>query len=120
MDAKSLVDWVVGAHMHWPILAAAAGSAIAIPGRVRNLFLHGPPFVGVSLGCAMRFVVLIFGVALLPFIVGNWKSISPHAVWIFWGIILAGDGLALWMHWDIQQRLKRRDDSTSANAELPP
>ena len=97
--------WVVDAKMHWPILLAIVAILWQIPRRIRNLYLHGPPFSGVSLGCAMRCVVPLFGCFLLPFIAAG----KIPVVWILWVTIVAADILALWMHWDLQARLRKLD-----------
>jgi hypothetical protein len=97
--------WVIDAHMHWPILAAVAAILWQIPRRVRNLYVHGPPFYGVSLGCAMRFIIPLLGCALLPFIASG----EIPAVWVLWAVIVLADVLALWMHWDLQTRLRKLD-----------
>jgi hypothetical protein len=87
--------------MHWPILIAFVCELVAVPGRVRNLYVYGPPFSGVSLGCAMRLVVLIFGFFLLPFILGS----STDMAWVLWWMILIAELLTLWMLADIQSSL---------------
>jgi hypothetical protein len=97
--------WVVDAQMHWPILIAVAAILWAIPRRIRNLYVHGPPFYGVSLGCAMRFVIPLLGCFLLPFIASG----GIPVVWVLWAIILLADILALAMHWDLQRRLRKLD-----------
>lgn len=97
--------WVIDAHMHWPILAAVAAILWQVPRRVRNLYVHGPPFYGVSLGCAMRFLIPLLGCCLLPFIAAG----EIPAVWVLWAVILLADVLALWMHWDLQTRLRKLD-----------
>lgn len=97
--------WVVDAHMHWPILLAVAAILWQIPRRIRNLYVHGPPFSGVSLGCAMRCVVPLFGCFLAPFIAAG----EVPVVWILWVTIVAADLLALAMHWDLQNRLRKLD-----------
>ena len=97
--------WVVDAQMHWPILIAVAAILWQIPRRIRNLYVHGPPFSGVGLGCAMRFVVPLFGCFLAPFIAAG----EIPVVWILWVTIVAADILALWMHWDLQARLRKLD-----------
>ena len=97
--------WIVDAHMHWPILLAVAAILWQIPRRIRNLYVHGPPFSGVSLGCAMRFVVPLFGCFLLPYIAAG----KIPMVWVLWVTIVAADILALWMHWDLQSRLRKLD-----------
>ncbi len=104
-DAHAAWQWIADAHMQWPILIAFVCELAAIPGRVRNLYKYGPPFSGVSLGCAMRFVVLMFGCALLPWIIQS----SPNVAWLLWGMILLAEVLALWMHYDIQTKLGEID-----------
>jgi hypothetical protein len=97
--------WIIDAEMHWPILLAVAAVLWAIPRRIRNLYEHGPPFYGVNLGCAMRFVVPLLGCFLIPFIASG----SIPVVWVLWAIILLAEILALWMHWDLQSRLRKLD-----------
>jgi hypothetical protein len=93
--------WVADAHMQWPVLLAFVGELLAMPGRVRNVFRYGPPFVGVSMGCAMQFVVLIFGVFVLPwFVEGN-------MAWFLWWMILIAEALTLWMHLDVQRQVRK-------------
>jgi hypothetical protein len=104
-DARRLWRWIADAQMHWPILLAFLGSLAAVPGRVRNLFVHGPPFVGVSLGCAMRIAVGILGFIFIPFALSSEES----AAWGLWWLIVIAELLALWMHWDLQQKVKRHD-----------
>ena len=97
--------WVVDAQMHWPILLAVVAILWGLPRRIRNLYVHGPPFSAVGLGCAMRFVIPLLGCCLLPFIASG----ELPAVWVLWAIIVLADILALWMHWDIQTRLRKLD-----------
>jgi hypothetical protein len=104
-DAELAWNWIADAGVQWPILIAAAGVTLALPGRVRNLYKFGPPFMGVSLGCAMRLAVLVLGCFLLPFAMGS----STRMVWFLWAVLLLAEGLALAMHWDIQQRLQKLD-----------
>lgn len=104
-DADAVWRWIADAHMQWPILIAAVCELAAIPGRVRNLYKYGPPFSGVSLGCAMRFVVLMFGCVLLPWIVES----SPNMAWVLWTMILIAELLALLMLYDIQSKLGEID-----------
>jgi hypothetical protein len=109
-DAAVAWRWIADAEMHWPILLAALGMLFALPGRVRNLYRYGPPFVGVGLGCAMRLVVLLLGVVLLPWIAGS----STRIAWFLWVMILSSEALALWMHWDIQTKLRQVDQENAA------
>lgn len=111
LDARAAVDWVVGYKMHWPMLAAFVSSAIDMRSRVLQLAKHGPPFVGASLGCAMRFIVVLLGVFLLPVVAANWDK----APWFVWGVVLLGESLALWMHWDLQARLRKIDGGLDHN-----
>jgi hypothetical protein len=107
-DVRRFWKWIVDAHMQWPIIIAFVGMVLSIPGRVRNLFEHGPPFVGVSLGCAMQFVVLFLGAFTLPWALSN----RANPAWFLWAVLLLAELLALWMHWDIQTRLKKIDAET--------
>ena len=104
-DLSQAWRWIVDAQMHWPILIAVAAVLLALPRRVRNLYVHGPPFYGVSIGCAMRLVVPLLGCFLLPFIASG----AIPIVWVLWAIILLADFLALGMHWDLQRRLRKLD-----------
>jgi hypothetical protein len=112
-DAARAWAWIYGAEMHWPILLAFCGEAAAMPGRVRNLVEHGPPFVSINLGCAMRFVVLMFGCVLLPWAFGS----SERMTWFLCALIMVAELMALWMHWDIQQALRKLDDQTPESSE---
>ena len=105
--------WIADAEMQWPILLAVVGMLLAVPGRVRNLFEFGPPFMGVSLGCAMRAVVMMLGFFLIP-----WAVETPApAAWSLWSLILASELLALGMFWDIQTRLKKLDSQQPVAVE---
>jgi hypothetical protein len=111
-DAELAWNWIADAGVQWPILIAAVGAVLALPGRVRNLYKFGPPFVGVSLGCAMRLVVLLLGCFLLPMAMSD----STRMVWFLWAVLLLAEGLALGMHWDIQRRLQKVDGAAEHNA----
>jgi hypothetical protein len=111
-DAALAWNWIADAGVQWPILIAAVGAVLALPGRVRNLYKFGPPFVGVSLGCAMRLVVLLLGCFLLPMAMSD----STRMVWFLWAVLLLAEALALGMHWDIQRRLQRIDGAAEHNA----
>ncbi|HMP07317.1 MAG TPA: hypothetical protein PJ982_13270 [Lacipirellulaceae bacterium] len=104
-DAELLRAWIVDAHMHWAILAAALGTLLELPGRLRNLRKFGPPFVGVSLGCGMRVAVLVLGCFLIPVLASDPRRMA----WGLWAALLLAEGLALAMHWDVQQRLQKLD-----------
>ena len=97
-------DWVVSAGMHWAIFAAMAGRIGAIPGRIAAYRQHGPPFMPIGLGCAMRGGLFVLGVFFLPWVV----AASGKVVWALWGLILIAEAAALWMHLDIQMRLKKK------------
>ncbi len=111
-DAELAWNWIADAGVQWPILIAAVGTVLALPGRIRSLYEFGPPFVGVGLGCAMRLVVLLLGCFLLPFAMGS----STRMVWFLWGVLLLAEGLALGMHWDIQRRLQKIDGAKESKA----
>jgi hypothetical protein len=53
----------------------------------------------------MRVGVLFLGAAALPWALSN----PRNAAWFLWTLILASEALALWMHWDVQTRLKKHD-----------
>ncbi len=103
-EASRLLHWITGHQMHWPILGAAAAMVLGMPGRVAAYHRHGPPFMAVGLGCAMRILVPFFGCFLLPLIASG----KTPLVWVIWTILLLAELGALWMHWDLQRRLARR------------
>jgi hypothetical protein len=104
-DVHAAGKWVTDAYMHWPILAAFVLELLAIPGRVRNLHVYGPPFSGVSLSCAMLMVVLMFSCVLLPWILED----SPNMAWVLWWLILIAELMTLWMLCDLQHSLGKYD-----------
>jgi hypothetical protein len=106
LDAHVAWAWIRDSHMHWPMLAAAVAVLLDLPYRVGNLLRLGPPFVAVGLGCGMRVAVFALAVFLLPFVASG-NAVSN--AWILWGLLLLAEVLTLWMHWDIQSRLKQRD-----------
>ncbi len=122
-SASASWHWVTEAQMQWPLLWSVVDAVLGLRLRVANLYQHGPPFVGVSLGCAMRFVVLLFGVVLVPFVAEGVSASPALWPWIVWGVIAVAEVLALAMHYDIQQRLRRLDAShnqaTEGTDELP-
>lgn len=97
--------WVeVRSHgMHWPMALAAAGMIASLPLRVRQLREHGPPFVAVGIGCAMRLLLLLPA----PVVVAWGRSQGIRVTWVVWAILLAAELAALWMHLDVQRRLRR-------------
>lgn len=108
LDARAAWTWIRDGHMHWPMLAAAVAVFLDLPYRVGNLLRLGPPFVAVGLGCGMRVAVFVLAVFILPFVVSGTKVTNA---WILWSLLLVAEVLTLWMHWDIQSRLKQRDAS---------
>jgi hypothetical protein len=106
-DFRRVRDWIVQAQMHWPMLLAFVGMGAGMPGRVRNLYEFGPPFVGVGLGCAMRILMLVAGWFLLPFVIEK----PARAVWVLWSLLTLAEALTLYLHWDIQRRLQRLDEA---------
>jgi hypothetical protein len=109
-DTSAVWRWIADAQMHWPMLAAAVSTLAELPGRVRNLFVYGPPFVGVGLGCAMRLVVILLFCAALPWAFGA----STRMAWFLWFVIILSDLLALWMHLDIQHKLRKVERDASS------
>jgi hypothetical protein len=95
--------WIADAHMQWPIAIAFVVQLVALQGHVRNLYVHGPPFSGISLGCGMRSVVLMFGCALLPWLIGG----GSNPAWVLWTMLLIAESLTLWMLLDIQLKLRK-------------
>lgn len=109
-DSAVAWEWVYASGMAWPTLFSALGMLVELPGRVRFLYKHGPPFSAVGLGCAMRLLMLIFGVTLGVFLIPAVEKWGPAAgAWALWLVIVLGDAGAVWMHWDIQRMLKRYD-----------
>jgi hypothetical protein len=104
-DLARVWQWITDAQIQWPILLAFLAGLLESPGRVRNLYEHGPPFVGASLGCGMRVAVLFLGFFLIPIVVGSPERLT----WTLWSLILLAELLALAMHWDIGRRLKKLD-----------
>jgi hypothetical protein len=98
--------WITDHHMHWAILFAMVAILLGLPGRIRNLYTYGPPFVPVGLGCGMRLGVLFLGFFLLPFIAAGTATTNA---WILLGLLVLADVLTLWMHLDIQRRLRKLD-----------
>jgi hypothetical protein len=111
LDLKESWAWISESHMQWPMLFAAVAVCLDLPVRVKNLLRYGPPFVAVGLGCGVRVGILFLGFFLLPFIVSGSKTSNA---WILWGLIIGAELLALWMHWDIQGKLKKLDGASEA------
>lgn len=57
LEFSRLIGWITSHEMHWPILGAMVAMAAGIPARVTAFHRHGPPFVAVGMGCAMRLVI---------------------------------------------------------------
>jgi hypothetical protein len=106
LNTEQAWAWITDHHMHWAILFAMAGVLLGLPGRIRNLYEFGPPFVPVGLGCGMRLGVLFMGFFLLPFIAAGTATTNA---WILLGLLVLADVLTLWMHLDIQRRLRKLD-----------
>ncbi len=112
-DAKKTWDWIAGYHMQWPMLAAAASVFLDLPIRVKNLLRHGPPFVAVRLGCGLRAAIVFMGIFIFPLIV---TGSAIRNAWLLWGAILLAESLALWLHWDVQRRLRKLDGPDGGEA----
>lgn len=104
MECSHLIQWITVHEMHWPIIGASVGMLLSLPGRVAAFHRNGPPFVGVSIGCAMRLIIPLFGCFLLPLIAAG----KIPAVWLIWVILLLAELAALTMQWDLQRRLANR------------
>lgn len=118
-DSRMLFDWIVGSQMHWPLLVAIVHALRNLFKNVRFLVKHGPPFMGPGLGCAMRIVVIVFAVVLIPaafLLIVSWLKdfgfqINPSPewfspVWILFGLLLTAELATLWFLWDVQSKLK--------------
>lgn len=103
-ELSRLFGWITSHQMHWPILGAMAAMAGGLPGRVAAFHRHGPPFMAVGLGCAMRIVVPLFGCFLLPLVAAG----TFPVVWVIWSVLLLSELGALYMHLDLQRRLAKR------------
>ncbi len=104
VEFSRLYTWITTHQMHWPILGAMAAMIGGLPARVAAFHRHGPPFMAVGLGCAMRFIIPLLGCFLLPVIAAGKIPI----VWLIWTILLLSELSALYMHWDLQRRLTSR------------
>ena len=109
LDARQFWNWIVDYEMHWPILFAAFSMFLGMPGRMRNFQKYGPPFISINLGCAVQVVMLFLGLFLLPLVVTN----TVRLPWVLWGALQIGEGLALYIHWDVQKRLRKLDQTSS-------
>lgn len=104
IEFARLLHWITSHEMHWPIIGASVAMLMSLPGRVAAFHRHGPPFVAVGMGCAMRLVVALFGCFLLPAVMSD----PSRIVWAIWTILLLSEIGALSMHWDLQKRLRKR------------
>jgi hypothetical protein len=104
-DLQLAWQWVRDAQMHWPILLAFVAMALSLVGKVRNLVVHGPPFVSISLGCAVRMILLVSGWLLLPLLITS----PQRTTWFLWATMVLAEWIALGMHWDIQRRIRKID-----------
>ncbi len=73
--------------MHWPILGAMAAMIAGLPGRVAAFHRHGPPFMAVGLGCAMRLVIPPARLFLLPLVAAG----KFPVVWVIWTVLLLSE-----------------------------
>ena len=105
-DLRATWNWISDYHMQWPMLAAAVSVFLDLPYRVKNLLLYGPPFVSVGLGCALRALMPFLAFFILPVIVNG--TLASNA-WVLWGLILFAETVALYVHWDVQRRLRKLD-----------
>jgi hypothetical protein len=103
-ESSRFLTWITSHQMHWPILGAMAAMIGGLPGRIAAFHRHGPPFMAVGLGCAMRLIIPLFGCFLLPVIAAG----KIPVVWLIWTILLLSELSALFMHWDLQRRLAKR------------
>lgn len=106
LNAEQSWAWITDHHIHWAILFAILGILLDLPGRIRNLNIYGPPFMPVGLGCGMRAGILFLGFFLLPVIAAGTATTNA---WILLGLLVLADVLTLWMHLDVQHRLRKLD-----------
>lgn len=104
--ATELWSWITDHYMLLPILCATAGVLMDLPTRVGNLLKYGPPFVAAGLGCGMRAAMVFLSFFILPFLVTGTERSNA---WILWGMLVLAEIVALGMHWDVQQRLRKLD-----------
>lgn len=104
VEFSRLYTWITTHQMHWPILGAMAAMIGGLPGRVAAFHRHGPPFMAVGMGCAMRLLIPLFGCFLIPIIAAG----KIPVVWLIWTILILAELGALTMHWDLQRRLTNR------------
>ena len=112
LNAQQSWAWITDHHIHWAILFAMVGILLGLPGRIRHLYTYGPPFVPVGLGCGMRVGILFLGFFLLPFIASGTATTNA---WILLSLLVLADVLTLWMHLDIQRRLRKLDGASGAD-----
>ncbi len=103
-EGARFYHWITSHQMHWPILGAMAAMIAGLPGRVAAFHRHGPPFMAVGMGCAMRLIIPLFGCFLAPFIAAG----KIPVVWLIWTVLLLSELGATYMHWDLQRRLAKR------------
>lgn len=109
-DVQWFWHWVIDSKMHWPMLLAVASITNILATSIGNLYRNGPPFDGAPLGCAVKAVLMILAMFIVPFLM----TTPVEAVWVMWGILLVADLLAVAAHWDIQRRLKRYEATAAA------
>lgn len=126
LDARWLWSWIVDHQVHWALLLAVFHAVRSLYKSVRFLLQHGPPFIGGGMGCAMKIVVLVFAVILVPalgmLVLGILKEFGVRSfppkewgppqnwiapVWIAWALLLIADLATVWFLWDIQSKLKQ-------------
>ncbi len=125
-DSRWIGAWIVDHQVHWALLVAVFHAGRSLHKSVRNLLVHGPPFIGGGMGCAMKIVVLFFAVILIPFfgmfVLSLLKDFGVSSfppkewgppqtwvapVWIAWALLLIADLATVWFLWDIQSKLKQ-------------
>ncbi len=110
-DFETAWGWIFNHQMHWPIATAFVGFAVTLPAQFRACRDHGPPFVSVSFGCAIRILILFFFFYLswmfLLAAPGSTEFTNNYGAWIIWGLLLLADLLAWYGLLVIRLRLER-------------
>ncbi len=112
-DFQWAYHWVISHEMHWPMATAFLGILLSLSAKFRIFRDHGPPFCSVSMGCAMRILIMfLFAFFALPISFGNLDAVPflrNNAAWFLWATLFAADLLAFYLMVDVRRRLKAHD-----------
>lgn len=114
-DLQWVYHWIVSHEMHWPMISAFVGIFLSLSAKFRIFRDHGPPFCSVSMGCAVRILImLLFAFFAIPISLGKLESVPflrDNAVWLLWATLFAADLLAFYLMIDVRRRLKAHEQS---------